>query len=141
MCPRCDDGANAINPDAMEEQAMKTSPIITKHAIERYRERVEPGLAQRDVVERLVEVIETATVRSTPRRWMRVASTAPGTRYLYSAQRPDVCLVVAGGAVVTVHSRLACRVWTAHGGTASVQHHQRSLPYRRDRSRPYPEAA
>jgi hypothetical protein len=120
---------------------MRTFPVITKHAIERYAERVESGLTQRDIVGRLVDIIDTATVRSTPRRWMRAAATAAGTRYLYSAQHPDVCLVVAGGAVVTVHSRRMCRVWDGLREIDARPTHRRPSPYHRDRTRFVPEAA
>lgn len=120
---------------------MKTFPVISRHAIERYRQRVEPA-SQRIIVERLARIIETATVRARPRHWMRVAATAPGTRYLYSAEFADVCLVVADGVVVTVHSREACRVWMGQApDVAKRDAARRPSPYRRDHGRFYPEAA
>lgn len=90
---------------------MAPTPIITRHAIERYRQRVDPRASSREAAVAISRILDTATARSRPRRWSRTIGQAPGTRYLYSAQQPDVCFVVADGAVVTVHSRSVCSIW------------------------------
>jgi hypothetical protein len=90
---------------------MKPTPVITKHAIERYQQRVDPRASVREAAVAMSRILDRAAVCSNPRRWSRVIAKAPGTRYLYSADNPGVCLVVAGGAVVTVHSRAVCTVW------------------------------
>jgi hypothetical protein len=90
---------------------MKPTPVITRHAIERYQQRVDPHASVREAAVALSRIMDKAAVCSRPRRWSRVIAQAPGTRYLYSADRPGVCLVVAGGAVVTVHSRVVCAAW------------------------------
>src|SRR4051794_16780294 len=91
-----------------EDGSMKPTPIITRHAIERYQQRVDARTSMREAAVAISRILEDATVCSRPRKWTRMIATAPGTRYLYSAARPGVCLVVAGGAVVTVHSRSVC---------------------------------
>lgn len=90
---------------------MKPTPVITRHAIERYQQRVDPRASVREAAVALNRILDRAATCSRPRRWSRVIGQAPGTRYLYSAERPGVCLVVAGGAVVTVHSRTLCAAW------------------------------
>jgi hypothetical protein len=90
---------------------MKPSPVITRHAIERYQQRVDAGVNAREAALAISRILDSAAVCSRPRRWSRVIGQAPGTRYLYSASQPGVCLVVAGGAVVTVHSRPTCAAW------------------------------
>ena len=90
---------------------MNPTPVITRHAIERYQQRVDRSASPRAAAVAISRILDTATSRATPRRWSRAISTAPGTRYLYSAELPGVCLVVAGGAVVTVHSRPVCAAW------------------------------
>lgn len=90
---------------------MKPTPVITRHAIERYQQRVDPRASVREAAVALSRILDRAAVCSKPRHWSRVIGQAPGTRYLYSSDRPGVCLVVAGGAVVTVHSRVVCAAW------------------------------
>lgn len=111
---------------------MNIFPVISRHAIDRYRERVDPSSSPREAAEVISRVLDTGTARPRPRHWMRVASTAPGTRYLYSANWPDVGLVVADGVVVTLHSRGVCRMWVA-GRRLAVEHNRRPTPYRRAR--------
>ena len=90
---------------------MKPIPVITKHAIERYQQRVDTGASTREAAIAISEILDRAAVSSRPRHWSRVVAQAPGTRYLYAADRPGVCLVVAGAAVVTVYSRPVCAAW------------------------------
>jgi len=86
---------------------------ISSHAIQRYRERVSPTISNREAVSQIRSILVTANSRSRPRWWTRVAGERPGCRYLYSASRADVCLVVRDGAVVTVFSRSVCAAWRA----------------------------
>ena len=90
---------------------MNPTPIITRHAIERYQQRVDRTANVRDAAIAISQILDHATARPRPRRWSRVVAQVAGTRYLYSARRPGVCLVVADGAVVTVHSRAVCASW------------------------------
>ena len=43
----------------------------------------------------------------------RVFRRRPGSVYVYSAQHPDVCVVVTAGVAVTVFSRRECASWRA----------------------------
>ena len=90
---------------------MRLVPFVSSHAIERYQQRVDASSDRRAALAAILQILRTAHARSGPRHWMRVAATAPGTRYLYSAQRPNVCLVLVNGVIVTVHSRRVCAQW------------------------------
>ena len=90
---------------------MQPLSFISNHAIERYQQRVNPTASRQEALDAIRSILSNATARSRPRRWMRVAATAPGTRYLYSATAPHVCLVKSNGVIVTVHSRRVCAAW------------------------------
>jgi len=53
----------------------------------------------------LAETLATGKARSRPRRWMRAVPAQPGTRFVYSANHPDVCVVVRDGVAVTAFNR------------------------------------
>jgi hypothetical protein len=86
---------------------------VSSHAIVRYQQRVRPATTRLEALAEIREIASRARVRSRPRWWTRVAGERPGCRYLYCASRPDVCLVVRDGVVVTVFSRQACAQWRA----------------------------
>ena len=86
---------------------------LTRHAVERYRERVDPHASDPEAEAVLADLAARGRVRPTPRHWMRHTTKRAGSRYLYCADRHDVCLVIVGDAVVTVHSRWVCRRWRA----------------------------
>lgn len=86
---------------------------ISNHAVQRFQERVAPSISNREAVSQIRSILATANSRSRPRWWTRVAGESPGCRYLYSANRADVCLVVREGVVVTVFSRSVCAAWRA----------------------------
>jgi hypothetical protein len=90
---------------------MTPTPIITRHAIERYQQRVDRSASKREAGIAISQILDKATARARPRRWSRTIAHATGSRYLYSADHPGICLVVAGGAVITVHSRPVCAAW------------------------------
>jgi hypothetical protein len=87
--------------------------FVTSHAIDRYRQRVRPTATRLEAVADIRTIAAKARSRSRPRWWTRVAGVRTGCRYLYAADRPAVCLVVTGGAVVTVFSRAVCASWRA----------------------------
>jgi hypothetical protein len=79
--------------------------VITAHAVQRYRERVERvprWLAMR----RIRTLAATASWRWRPLPWTQIVIRS-GVIYGYGAVRPDVCLLVRDDAVVTVMSRRA----------------------------------
>jgi hypothetical protein len=87
--------------------------VVSSHAIARYQQRVRPAATRLEALAEIREIASKARVRSRPRWWTRVAGERPGCRYLYCASRPDVCLVVRNGVVVTVFSRQVCAQWRA----------------------------
>jgi hypothetical protein len=77
--------------------------VLTPHAVQRYRERVE-GVPRRLAVRRLQTLIATAQWWSRPRAWTEVVL-HPDVIYGYSPDRPDVCLLLRRQVLVTVLSR------------------------------------
>ena len=92
---------------------MNRSLHVTRHAIDRFRDRVDRAATRAEAVNAVRRISGSARICSRPRKWCRLAGvrSEPGSRYLYSAVYPGVCLVVRGGAVVTVFSREACAEW------------------------------
>lgn len=87
---------------------------VSFHALQRYRERVDPAASLWDAERAIRELSGSARVRSRPRHWMGTQGVRPGARYLYPASRPGVCLVVVDRTVVTVFSRAKCAAWVRH---------------------------
>ena len=93
---------------------------VSRHAVERYIERVDPRLDARQAAEAIREIWRSGRARPRPRWWSSRMGERPGTRYVYSAADADVCLIAAGRCVVTVQSRAICHEWRgqeqlAHG--------------------------
>lgn len=82
-----------IDPDAV---------VLSPHAVQRYRERVE-GVPRRLAERRLRALVGTARWRSRPLPWTQVVL-RPGVLYGYSPERPDVCLFLCDRVLVTVLS-------------------------------------
>lgn len=83
-----------------------SGPRISRHAIDRYRqrvERVEPAVA----AQRLADLAASSTRRRTPRRWTEVAPSR-GVVFLYPHAAPDICLVMRNNTIVTVFSQVIC---------------------------------
>jgi len=112
-----------------EETTVNHRLSISNHAVHRFQERVAPSISNREAVSQMRSILTTANSRSRPRWWTRVAGERPGCRYLYSASRADVCLVVREGVVVTVFSRSVCAAWRASQPTVDrPARHLRALP-------------
>ncbi len=109
---------------------------ISNHAVQRYLERVAPTVSSTEAVRQIRSILASANSRSRPRWWTRVAGERPGCRYLYSASRADICLVVRNGVVVTVFSRAVCAAWRASQPT--VDRHSRHLRALPELDRPWP---
>ena len=111
----------------MEPQRAQ-QPGISRHAIDRYRQRV-ANVTPTEAARRLAELAADSTRRPTPRRWTEVAP-RPGVLFLYPHADAGGCLVVKGNTVVTVLSRVVCIGWRTpqeHGPCRPV----RRPPYRR----------
>jgi hypothetical protein len=103
-------------------------PSITEHAITRYQERVDPRASRLEARLALARLVTDGHIRSTPRHWMRGdVDVSPGLRFLYCAHCPDVCVLIRGGAMITVLTRELCR--------SSSNSRLTNLPDRQGRSR------
>lgn len=109
-------------------QAHHLPPRISQHAIDRYRQRVEPVDAA-TAADRLADMAAASTRRPTPRQWTEVAPT-PGVLFLYPHGSSDVCLVMKNNTIITVFSRVICMEWRTRqlGGPRRTV---RRPPYRR----------
>jgi|GEM_PF-6753993 len=85
--------------------------MLTRHAVQRFIERVRPTASWHEARAELASLAASARA-SRPRRWMRTARPAsPGTIYLYPRGMPGVALIVRTGVIVTVMSKACCRSW------------------------------
>ena len=103
--------------------------ILTRHAIQRFQQRVSDVDA--DVaVRRLQEAVSRTRARPTPRWWTPVTP-KPGLLFLYPTTLPGVCLVVYHGVVVTVFARSQCLSWARGTHTVAARSARRRPPYHR----------
>lgn len=104
----------------------------TRHAVQRYQERVE-AVSTAEAFRTLADLSDRARVRATPRWWTPVKP-APGLRFAYPASLPGVCLLVRDGVILTVFERSLCRRWsvatTAVAPSASELRLRRSAYHR-----------
>jgi hypothetical protein len=97
----------------METKEMQTGTVrvtVSHHAIQRYRERVDRSASRREAELALGQIVARGRTRPLPRHWLRGhVAPAPGLLFLTWSQRPDVCLLVRCGGVVTVVTRAMCK--------------------------------
>ena len=98
---------------------------LTRHAVARYIERVDPRATAAQATEALVALVAGGRVRATPRHWMRQTQSEDGTRYLYHAETPGVCILVRGGSAITVLTRELIRGSDNRGRYEQHQHRER----------------
>lgn len=101
----------------------------TRHAIQRFQERVAPVTAA-EAARRIREAAASATIRTRPRWWTPVAPAA-GIRFAYPHTLPGVCLLIREDAVITIFERRSCRRWHASRADSLESAAGRSQPYRR----------
>ena len=83
-----------------------TPVVVTRHAVERYCERVEPSYTMNEAFQAIRESVSRGRAKANPRHWMRSARRRdPGTRYVYDANRSDICLLVRNDFVLTIYTR------------------------------------
>jgi hypothetical protein len=80
----------------------------TTHAVDRYRERVDCGISRTEAASRIQRILADGIERDRPRAWMQQVNHQPATAYVYCPLDPETCLVVRGGAVLTVLTRELC---------------------------------
>lgn len=103
--------------------------VLTRHAIQRYQQRVSDVDAH-VAARRLQEAVSRTRARPTP-RWWTPATPKPGLLFLYPAALPGVCLVAYNGAVVTVLVRSQCLSWTRESHALPTRAARRRPPYHR----------
>ena len=103
---------------------------LSFHAVQRFRERVEPGASIATAMRCLGELASDATRRSQPRHWTPVRP-APGVSFVYPHARPDVCLIVRDDVVVTVVDRALARRWAQADPAGPAASRTVPVPYRR----------
>jgi hypothetical protein len=89
------------------QSALRTR-AISRHAVERWQERVERGASPRDAHGALRDFLAGGRVRPTPRHWT-TAAPEPGLCFVYWARWPGVCALVREHTVVTILTRDLCR--------------------------------
>ena len=112
----------------------KLLPFVSPHALFRYQQRVDPTADRRQAIRAILLIESKAKARSTPRKWTRNGTRVkprPGSRYLYSADYPDICLVVRDGVVVTVFSKRVCAEWKPERSERYKPAGRRASPYKR----------
>lgn len=95
--------ALALEPADLDLMLEPASIVLSTHAVQRYRERVD-GVSRRIAAVRLRSLLATAHWRSRPLPWTNVVL-HPGVVYGYSSHQPDICLLLRGHVLVTVLSR------------------------------------
>ena len=84
----------------------KSSLHVSRHAIARYQQRVDPAASDTEARIALTRFVMTGRHRPTPRWWMRDQVYAgAGVTFCYCATRPDMCAIIVDCTVVTVVSR------------------------------------
>lgn len=86
----------------------RAQPRLTRHAVERWFQRVDLGTNDRPSIAALDDLLRRGKRRPRPRHWTRT-HVEPGTTFVYAADRPGVCAVVRGNVVVTILTRELCR--------------------------------
>ena len=80
-----------------------SSVSITEHAIARCQQRVTGSLTRDETRGLLSMMVSLGRTRATPRKWTKqTVSPAPGLRFLYWSELPDVCGLILGRTLVTV---------------------------------------
>ena len=120
-----------INPTALTNQpALAGEPIrISHHAILRYQDRVDASSSLASAVGAIRQILTTGAARPRPRNWT-TSRAEPGMRWIYGADRPDICLVVRNSTVVTVLTVELCAQSLDRGSYAPIPQRPRSWQQR-----------
>lgn len=77
-------------------------PTITGHAVERYRDRVEPGLSFREAQSRLRRLAATEKLSARTPLWLDRLASERGLRFLVGPGLREACGLDRNGSLVTV---------------------------------------
>jgi hypothetical protein len=115
-----------VNPTTLIGQpALAGDQIrISQHAIQRYQERVDASSSVAGALGAMRQILTTGASRPRPRNWT-TSRTEPGMRWIYTADRRDICLVVRNSTVVTVLTVELCAQSQDGGSYAPTPHRPR----------------
>jgi hypothetical protein len=83
--------------------------VVSTHAVKRYQERVDRSASLTEARLAIAQIASLGKARSVPRHWMRGdVEPSPGLVFLIWSRRPDLCLLVRDGVVVTLITRAMC---------------------------------
>jgi len=83
--------------------------FVSTHAAQRYQERVDHSASLTEAQLAVVQIASLGKARSVPRHWMRGdVEPSPGLVFIVWSCRPDLCLLVRHGVVVTIVTRAMC---------------------------------
>ena len=78
---------------------------ISHHAAQRYIDRVDSTAAPAAARMRVAQILARGRWRASPRHWMSETNPAPGTRFVYWAGLPGVCVIVVNATATTLVTR------------------------------------
>lgn len=110
-----------INPITLTAQAALNAQLvrISKHAVQRYQERVDPAAPAGVAAGAIRQILSTGSARTQPRHWT-TCRVEPGMRFVYAANRADVCLVLRDSTVVTILTVQVCAAPRARSSWAPI---------------------
>lgn len=83
--------------------------VVSTHAAQRYQERVDRSASLTEARSAVTQIASLGKARPVPRHWMRGdVEPSPGLLFLIWSRRPDLCLLVRDGVVVTLITRSMC---------------------------------
>lgn len=82
---------------------------VSAHAVDRYIQRVDGRVSRQEARLAIMQIASLGRLRAVPRHWLRDhVPPSPGLRFITWSRRPDLCLLVRGGVVVTLITRTMC---------------------------------
>lgn len=86
-----------------------SSARISQHAVRRYSDRIDRAASPAVARLQIAEILARGRWRASPRHSMSGTSSPPGTRFVYWAEMPGVCVIVVEGTAVTLVTRQLTR--------------------------------
>ena len=83
---------------------------ISLHATQRYQKRVDPSASTVEARRAIRRILRRGHATPKPRHWTRETRLAPGSVFVYCAERPGVVLVLTGRIITTVITRALARL-------------------------------
>jgi hypothetical protein len=82
---------------------------VSSHAVDRYVQRVDSHASRQEARLAVMQIASLGRLRAVPRHWLRRhVQPCCGLLFLTWNHRPEICLLVRDGVVVTVITRAMC---------------------------------